>query len=201
MQNFFLALKPYFLFLHAIGFIIGLGSAIVADTLFFRFLKDLRISKEEEYVLSYVGRLVVTGLVILFLSGLMIFLSDPAKYLASSKFITKMAVVTVIAINGFVLHKYVAPRLTIIEWDKGAHAKNRRARKIAAALGAVSSTSWFSALLLGYLRSIPFTFGQAFGGYILLLLCAVGVSQILESYFARQMDRIFEVFDPFKDKD
>ena len=199
MQNFFMALKPYWLFLHAIGFIVGLGSAIVADTLFFRFLKDLRISKEEEYILSYVGRLVVAGLIVLLISGIGIFLSDPAKYLASSKFLTKMAIVVVIACNGFILHKYLSPRLTLIEWDKGAHAKNRRARKLAAALGAISSTSWFSALLLGYMRSIPFSFGQVFGAYIMLLLCAIGVSQILENYFARQMDRVFEVFDPFKD--
>ncbi len=201
MQDLFVTLKPYFLFLHAIGFIVGLGSAIVADTLFFRFLKDLRISKEEEYILSYVGRLVIIGLIVLLISGIGIFLSDPVKYLASSKFLTKMAIVVVIAINGFLLHRYLAPRLTLIEWDKGAHAKNRRARKMAAALGAVSSTSWFSALLLGYLRSIPFTFGQAFWCYILLLLCAIGVSQILENYFARQMDHVFEVFDPFKDNE
>ena len=199
MQDLFVTLKPYFLFLHAIGFIVGMGSAIVADTLFFRFLKDLRISKEEEYILSYVGRLVVIGLIILLVSGTGIFFSDPARYAASSKFLTKMAIVAVIAANGFLLHKYLAPRLTHIEWDKGAHAKNRPVRKLAAALGAISSTSWVSALLLGYLRSIPFTFAQAFLGYVLLVIGAIGVSQLLEHYFARQMDRVFKVFDPFKD--
>ena len=189
MQHFFTALKPLWLFAHMLGVVVGLGSAIVADTLFFKFLKDLRISKKESEVLSYVSHLVVLGLIMLIISGGAIFLSDPVKYLASSKFITKMVIVAVIAINGFALHKRLSPHLREIQWDAGAHAKNRPLRKLAFALGAISSTSWFSALLLGYVKSIPANTLQALGGYACLLILAVGASQLVELYLTHYMDK------------
>ncbi len=181
--------KPIFLLIHAIGFILGFGGAVIADSLFFKFLKDLRISKLEKQVLGHLSNVVVYGLTILFVSGILLFLTDPQTYLHSSKFLTKMIIVYIIAFNGWLLHRRVSPSLMHIEWHKGTYAKKRPVRKLAFALGSISMTSWTCALILGYLRSIPFTVAQALGCYVLIIGCAVAVSQILEHALSHYMDK------------
>lgn len=188
MEHNFTLLKPLFIFFHLIGLVMGLGGAIVGDILFFRFLKDLRISKKESEVLHYVSQIVVIGLFILAASGTAIFLSDPARYMVSSKFVTKMIIVLVIAINGFALHKILAPKLMDIEWNRGTAARHRPLRKLAFALGAISSSSWFVALLLGSLSSIPFSTAIALAMYAGLLVIAVSTSQIMEAYYTKYLD-------------
>ncbi len=169
---------------HMIGFIFGLGGATIADIMFFRFLADFKISKKEHVVLGALSQIVWAGLAILWISGILLFLSDIEKYSQSSKFLLKAIVVTVVSLNGFALNSLVAPKLMRIDWKLGRDAKRRNLRRLAFVLGSISMVSWYSAFILGSLRSLPYSFSELLVGYGVLLILAIIGSQMLEALFA-----------------
>lgn len=178
-----LAYKEVFVILHLLGFALGFGGALVSDFLFFRFLKNFKLSDHEIYVLGLVSNVVWGGLLVLTLSGVGIFLGDMDTYLNSIKFLTKMFVVLIITLNGVFLHFYIKPRLKLIKWTDNIASSKRYLRRLAVAGGAVSITSWSLATVLGSLKSIPFEFGEATLLYLGLLLFVVFAAQIFESIF------------------
>lgn len=179
-MEFFSEYKTVFIIFHLVGLALGLGGALVSDYLFFRFLKDLKLSKQELYVMGLMSGVVWAGLFLLILSGIFIFLSNPVGYMASSKFLLKMLVVLALTLNGCLLHFYIKPRLKLIDWAAGLKDKHRKIRRVAFGAGAVSVTSWLLATVLGSLSSIPFEIFEAAGLYAILLLIAVLTSQVIE---------------------
>ena len=122
---------------HIIGIAFGVGGATVSDFLFFRFLKDLKISHFESRTLNSVSAIIWIGLIMLVLSGVALYLPQAEQLNESSKFLTKMVVVAVIAVNGVVLNKIVSPKLKRISFEmRHEHVSGelRRLRKIAFAL-------------------------------------------------------------------
>ncbi len=182
--------KPVFVGLHMLGFIFGLGGATIADILFFRFLADLKISKKEHVVLGALSQIVWVGLAVLWISGILIFLGDIERYSSSSKFLLKAVVVAVVTVNGVLLNSVVAPKLMKIDWKLGRNAKRRILRRCAFALGGISMVSWYSAFILGSLRSLPYSFGQLLTAYIVLLVLVVVGSQCIEALFAWKRSRV-----------
>jgi hypothetical protein len=188
-MNFFAEYKTVFVILHLIGFAAGFGAAMVSDYLFFRFVKNLKLSHLELSVLSSVSKFVWFGLGLLYLSGGAIFLSDPELYGNSSKFLLKMFVVLIITINGTVLHFYIKPRLKKIDWKPGLQPGERLHKKIAFAAGAVSINSWLIATILGSLKSIPLSFEDAIWYYIAFILAVIAGSQIIEMIVSKPSDQ------------
>jgi hypothetical protein len=168
--------------LHMFGFVLGFGGALISDIYFIRFIKDFKISDEELQILKGFSQIVWLGVAIIILSGLGLFLPDAESLLGSSKFLLKMLVVLVIVINGTFLNFLITPKLTSInffdEAGKGYHP--RSIRRLAFALGAVSSVSWFSAFTLGVLRRSQFSLEQMLVLYVLALSFGVIGSQIAE---------------------
>ncbi|MBI4449887.1 hypothetical protein HY634_02405 [Candidatus Uhrbacteria bacterium] len=178
---------------HLMGTAIGIGSATVSDVLFFRFLRDYRISREEQRVLSTLHPLFWTALGILVLSGIVLIAADPTRYLASSKLQLKLIVVGVIILNGIFLNFVVSPRLRRISFG-GAHLGHHpgelhHLRHAAFASGAISLTSWYIALVLGSLRSIPLSLTTGLLTYVGVLAAAVAGSQLMERYIRRRQRR------------
>lgn len=177
------------LILHLIGVALGLGAATISDIFFFKFLKDFKISQYESEILSTLSQIIWFGLGLLFLSGLGLFLPAIAKYALSSKFIVKMIIFAIIVCNGIFLNYYISPRLLDISFGKEHHhqaGELRTFRKVAFASGATSFVSWYSALTLGALRTVPLTVPQIFSIYLTVLFIAITISQIIESRMAKQ---------------
>lgn len=185
MTEFFYENKLIFTIIHLFGFAIGLGGATIADFLFFKFLKDFKITINEKNILSFLSKIIFTGLFILYLSGIALVLSDPNKFLNSSKFLTKAFIVVVITINGIVLHKVITPKLIKIDWKQGLNASNRKYRKLAFACGSISIISWYSAFILGTLKSIPVTVNIGILIYLSVILLAITASQITENLWCK----------------
>ncbi|MBI4117570.1 MAG: vitamin K epoxide reductase family protein [Parcubacteria group bacterium] len=178
-----------FVLMHLIAVGLGVGGATIGDILFFKFLKDFRISRFEADVLRTLSQIIWTALGIFFISGAAIYLTDMAKYNESSKFLVKMFIVLVITINGFFLNLVIAPKLMKISFHKKHDHKARelaKYRKLAFSLGAISLTSWYTALILGSMHQIPFDVETGILAYLLILLMAVSISQILEHRFSNQ---------------
>lgn len=179
--------KTVFTIAHLLGVVIGFGAAIVADFLFFRFVRNFKLSNGEIYVMGLVSSLVWAGLFLIILSGILLFLTNPVAYSESSKFLVKMMIVAVITVNGSFLHFYIKPRLKNIDWLSRADDERRRTRKLAFAAGGISFNSWFLAMVLGALKSIPLSFGMAALIYVAFIACVVAGSQMIEWLYSRYL--------------
>lgn len=185
--------KVWWVIVHNIGFILGLGSATITDIFFFRFLKDNIISQEEKETMDTLTNVIWVGLGVLIISGLALFLPEQARHAVSSKFLLKVVVVGVIVLNGLLLNMFVGPHMRRLSFEGTVPA--RRFRRLAFALGGISFTSWYLAFFLGSLRKINIDFKTALIGYAVLLVCVIIGSQIAERYVTRKHRPINSVSD------
>lgn len=169
------------LWTHLLGFALGVGGATITDVMFMKFLRDFKISKDEDAVLRTLSQVIWVGLLLVVVSGIGLYLLNAAALNESSKFLLKMVVVAVIIVNGAFLNLYVSPKMVHLSWGELPPLKPvLRLRRTAFALGAISFVSWYSAFILGAIDSAPFTFTELLGMYAGLLLLAVVGSQIFE---------------------
>lgn len=174
--------KNIIVIVHLVGAALGLATATIADIFFFRFLKDLRISKFEASILKNLSEIIWVALGILIISGVALYIPHADELNASPKFWTKMIIVLVIIINGVLLNLVVSPKLIKISFG-GDHSHKddpHNLQKLAFALGAISITSWYSAFILGALPKLPIPFFYLITAYLGLLAIAIYVSQIME---------------------
>ncbi len=178
--SFFVENKIIFTIIHVLGAVIGMGSAIMSDLLFNFYSKDRKLNDTEKSTLRFLSNIVWIGLIFIILSGIGLFLSNPEKYMASHKFISKILVMVVLLVNGIFLHKVVSPHFD----DKGLlKFKNRRGtRQIAFICGAISLISWTIVLILGILSKINYTFIQFILGYLIFTLCGILVALVVERF-------------------
>jgi len=172
--------------IHLVGVAVGLGGALFSDFLFFRSVKNGVLSLPEVRLLHFGGTFVTTGLLILVFSGVALFFQDPARYMESSKFLSKMAIVAVISLNGAIFHSV---HLRTLRRLAGVRLRDSRIFKKASlglfASGAVSVVSWLSALVLGSLRQVPYSMLEIMYVYIVLVTLSVIASFFMRSRFLR----------------
>lgn len=175
--------------LHLFGFAIGLGAVTVADVLFFKFLRDFKISEFEYDVLRTLSRVVWFALFVLLISGIGLYLPQAGELNQSGKFLAKMAVVAVIILNGIFLNIVVSPKLMQISFGgKHKHQEGElgRLRKLSYASGAISLTSWYYASALGMAKNPTLGFWGLIMVYLFLIFSAVLISQLFEHSFYRK---------------
>ena len=191
IANFFVAdldIMPYLvaykvpiLLIHGIGAAVGLGGAVVTDILFFKFLKDGKVSIFENDVMRNLSRIIWFALGIMILSGIGLFLPRADELAESSKFLVKMIALGVIILNGVALNLVITPQLTKIDFSQDIHLlplQIRRMRKLAFALGAISITSWFTVFILGSMRNVVLSFGDLLVLYFGIVFVAICLSQV-----------------------
>lgn len=170
--------------IHFIGLAFGLGGAAISDAAFAKSIRKAdRISVETVNWMRTFSSLIWTGLGILALSGIGLFLLNPEKYLHSTAFAAKMLFVLILIINGLWLNFYTTARLTTFNFsdkypNKGAAWK---ARKLSFVFGAISAVTWYSILFLAMFKSyVPWPFIAFIAIYLIMLTGAVIGSLILE---------------------
>lgn len=162
--------------IHIFGAVIGAGGAYLSDAMFFMTVKDHRINKTEFKFLILGSVFVWAGLITLYISGALLFFSDPDYYLNSDKFLAKFTIVLILTINGFFFHKWHLP---ILHRHQDVHLPTSKEfnknQKLLVISGVLSVVSWTSALILGSLRDLPYSylsimtiyFGVIFPGVII----------------------------------
>ncbi len=173
----FVTYKQLFTILHVLSVVVGMGAALVTDILFTLFASNKVLSPFEIKVIKRLSYIVGIALIFIILTGVCIFFSDPVRYMASAKFLTKMTIVGLLCCNGYLLHRFIFNRLH----ERGflTAKKLLSLRKGAFLLGAVSLTSWVSAMSLGVLDRIPISYIQAISIYLCILLFAIVTSQVI----------------------
>ncbi|MDP3710706.1 MAG: vitamin K epoxide reductase family protein [bacterium] len=140
--------------LHTIGLAVGLGSATVADVLFFKFLKDRRISELEADIMRTVSHVVWVSLAIIFISGLGFYLPFPAGFAGYPVFTLKTAIFLIIILTGSLLNLLIAPKFVRISFGKKHDhemGELTSLRHWAFILGGISMASWYSLFVLSLL--------------------------------------------------
>lgn len=190
--DFFAEHQRIFLTFHLLSVIIGMGGATVADLLFFNFLKDFKISKKETEVMGILSNAIMAAMLLLYVTGICLFLSDIPAYSMSQAFFSKTVIVAVLTINGVLMHAYVAPRMIHISFLKkefGAKHVIHRLRGVAFAMGAFSFSSWYFVFFLSMLkRMLPAWVGyqHILGVYAAIIIMAVATSQIMQKMYHRR---------------
>ncbi len=191
-EAFFGFLGPHklkFLTVHLLAIAMGLGGATISDIMFFRFLKDYRISKKEHQVLNLLKSIVLIALGFIILSGLAIYLANPELYRQSDPFLAKMILVGILTVNGIALHLWIAPRLLYFNF-KHQEKMGRGWYKLAFGLGAVSATSWYSVFLIAMFKyQMNISLGAILGYYFAILSLAIVISQFFERYYDRKANK------------
>ncbi|MEQ9053898.1 MAG: hypothetical protein RLO38_04245 [Roseovarius confluentis] len=134
---------------HLVGLAIGFGVAIVADISAARML--IRpLDARETRALHRFHRMVALGLALFWSSGLVLLWLrtgfDPANF--SAKLMTKLGVVTLLTINAILIGRIALPVMDVMRGRRfGGLPAGVRIQM--AALGALSTAGWVSALALG----------------------------------------------------
>lgn len=190
-MEWFVQMKPIIVIIHAFAGAIGIGATTVTDLLFFKFLSDRVVSKDEKETMDVVSKILWTALIILIITGVGLFLSDPVRYAASSKFLVKVCIVGVIFLNGILLSTYLGPRLQRLQFNTTeALSKYTGFKRLAFISGVVSISSWYASFLLGLLPSIPLTFGQGILIYLGILCFGGIVSQLVLKKFSQNVPEV-----------
>lgn len=184
--------KPIIIFLHALAAAIAIGATITTDVLFFNFLKDFRISAKEKSVFEVISSILWMALAALIVTGILIFFTDTARYMASSKFITKMILVVIVTINGLVLNWFITPHMGDFSFDKEIDEQNHMTfiRRVSFASGGLSISTWLIIFLLGSVPSIPFSVGQAMLIYLGVIMIVIAGSQLFDFRVRKQHEKI-----------
>lgn len=178
--EFFLSIKTFSTVLHVLSAVCAMGAAFSADILFHFFAADRKLSFMEARVLSTLSRVVWYGLLAVTVTGLAILLADPARYLASTKFLSKMTIMAVLVLNGLMLDRYVRVHLL----SEGFFIARREAfaRKVAFACGTISAVSWVSILALGVIDGVKSSYASVMGLYGGILGTLIVASLIFERF-------------------
>ncbi len=174
---------------HTLAAAIGVGTATVVDVLFFRFLRDFRISKFESQILNIGSQIIWGALGILLVSGLGLYLPHIMELNQDASFLVKMIVLAILILNGAALNLYLAPRLVHMTFRKGLTTPQQtlcRIRHSAFLQGGVSFVSWYSVFILGVWQENPFAFRPLMATYLVLIVLALIVGQLLERFYVRR---------------
>lgn len=174
--------KGVVVFFHALAAAVGVGATTVTDVLFFKFLKDFKISHSEKSIMDTMSHIIWVALGILIITGIGLYFPAADRLLDSSKFLVKLVAVSVITLNGLLLNFIISPWLTKLDFQDTHPEKGepRLFRKLSFASGAISISSWYIVFLLGSLRSIPLSFRAGLLIYIGVVFGAVFLSQLYE---------------------
>lgn len=178
VYNFLSEYKVIITITHILGVVVGMGAALVSDFLFSFYSHDKRLSRSETYTLGLLSNIVWTGLIIITVSGIGLFLSDIEKYLESTKFLAKMSILAVLVFNGYVLNRYISK--SMIKRGFLSFHKYTKLRKLAFACGAISVVSWLSVLSLGVVSKIHLPYEALMEIYGTVIIGAIVISLIVE---------------------
>lgn len=156
--------KLLLLFVHLLAFAVAAGYIMREDV---RFLRSGDIQLEALAETAYVA---VRALALLWITGIAMILIDTAGDLSllagKPKLLAKLTVVSLLTINGVLLHRLAFPTLE-------GTAERPLSAAMTAVVGAVSAVSWMYAAFMGIAKPLAPVLG--YGGFIALYMVVLAV--------------------------
>jgi len=176
--------------MHLIGLVIGLGGVVVLDVyLLSLMVRRRRVQEAEVGLVHDIANLAAIGLVVLWISGigfLAHYFENTPHLLGNPNVHVKILAVTVLTLNGWILHRHVLPIFGRQLGRRLLDGTDWQGRALMLGCGAVSAASWYFSFTLGAVRALNFA-AEAWvfaGAYPAVLLGAVAVSVAFARYWA-----------------
>ena len=159
-------MKTLIVYAHLIATCIAIGTLLIQDWAILKTrgaplsaidIKDLQ--KSAHIMLVALAALWVTGLALVLLG----YMENPEKYLTNQKLWGKFSVVSVLTLNGIILHYFSFPRVTS---SAGLLKLPTKTQMIIVLTGAISTVSWLFASYLGIARPWNYTVDYGFVMFI-----------------------------------
>ncbi len=146
--------EPYVVirFLHVVGAIVAVGAVTVTDSMLFLLHFKKRFAPIMDKISAVLSLVTWIGLFVLSTTGIYLISQHP-DMVNGWIFQTKMALVSVIFLNGILLNEKIYPRFHELssEWD----SKNEEVshfERFAGVFAAISVIGWWSIILLVFLK-------------------------------------------------
>lgn len=150
--------------LHLFGVVAGMGSALLLDAHLFRKLYDQSLTSESMQLIELGGKLVQAGLAALWISGLgflVFYWNTVPELLMNPKIWAKLLVVCFLTLNGWVIHKWVIPKLRSAIGRPALRNAGPREVVIFILPAAISTVGWFFPFVLGVVKEMNRGFSAA----------------------------------------
>lgn len=194
-------LKSLIIFVHLSGLAFGVGGAWMLDIYVLRKMYKTAVTRENIQIITFVSKLVMIGLAMLWISGLafLLFYSFmQPELLLNHKIWAKLCIVIVLSVNGYYLHKIVVPLIVDNHGNILIRALNLRQINCLTLIGCISFISWPLVMFLGTFKSINFSFSflEIIGFYCLVLIVALATSFAMKSFLIeKEMNRKIRVLN------
>lgn len=177
-------LKSAITFLHLAGLALGVGGTWILDVFIMRHMKESVITREKYQIIDFVSRLVMTGLIVLWISGLLFivyyYFYSP-DLLSNQKVWAKTFIVTVLTINGYFVHQVILPEIQQSIGGFLLRTIGRKGSYKLAAFGTISFISWLFPIILGVTKTLNFTVPGVFivGIYMMVTAFSLLVTYLI----------------------
>ena len=192
-------LKSLIIFVHLSGLAFGIGGAWILDLYILRKMHKSPITKENIQIITFISKVVVIGLAMLWLSGvsfIVFYNFVQPELLLNHKIWAKSVIVIILTVNGYYLHKFVIPVILKNQNKVLIRTINLRQVNILMLVACISFTSWPLVMFLGTFNSINFTFSffEIISAYLVILMLSLVTAFVLKSYLIeKEMDRKIRV--------
>ena len=166
--------------IHVLASVVAVGAVSVIDYLHLVGLRKTRLEKKLFSAYIPISKLVHYAFIVIILSGIILVISKP-ELLESPIFILKIALVLIVAVNGFILRKKVFPHLSLCV-NRGTKYCSSDVLYSSVIAGSVSVVTWYSILILALTKNTGYTYVQFLIGY----LVALGVVMLTAYLFEKK---------------
>jgi hypothetical protein len=178
-------MKTLVIYIHLISACIAVGVLLMQDLALAK-TRGKALSTQSIDELKRVTTIISVSLCALWFSGfvlvLMGYLENPQQYLLNQKLWGKFAVVTILTLNGYVLHRFSFPRVVS---PRGICGLEQFEKTLVVVTGCTSTVSWLFSCYLGIARPWNFTvsFGFVMSVYLALLALACTLGCLAIHFF------------------
>ena len=177
-------LKSTVTFLHLSGLALGIGGAWILDLFVIKHLVNNRITEDRFYCIQFVSKLVLTGLAILWISGLffiMYYYFFTPEFLLNDKVWAKMMIVVILSTNGYFVHRWLIPNIKRCVGKTILEGISSRDTHIMVSIGVISFFSWLFPIVLGVLKSVNFStsISDIIGVYLIVIFCSLTLVNLI----------------------
>jgi len=165
--------------LHVIGTVFGVGAATINDVLFMRAIGSPEEGEAYKRYSPTLSLIAWTGVLLLIVSAVAFWQIKPG-ILQSEKILVKIGLTAIVAVNGILMGTLLLPRVRAMDKaDWTSKAKLQWAVVPGALLGAISIVSWYALLLLGAIGRTGWSATQILPWYLGALILTTLAGRLL----------------------
>ena len=162
---------------HIIAVMIAVGTVTVTDYIHLLGLRNPKIERKSLFVFPHLSNIILLSLITIYTTGIIMTLHNPTL-LTNPLFQTKITLVILVTINGYILHKHIFPK---IEHHIKTKQYNPTLTRLAALGGSISIVTWYSIVILSITKTTQYTPTQFIIPYTTALINTFILATIIET--------------------